>query len=214
MPLLCKYEPFPGVCIGVWKIDETVQELLSLSLSNNIATDEIAGCKSVQRQSEWMAVRLALVSLLGKNVEIKYYDDGKPYIDVPGIAISISHTAGYAVVALSSCGVIGVDVERRDRNALSLAHRYMNEDEGIAHIGIEANLSALLHWSMKESLFKVVGNVGGTFKHNITVKPFQIKDEGTAQILLHDISNVEDTMFVVCYSVYEEYLITLCMPGK
>lgn len=214
MPLLCKYEPLPGICIGVWKIDETVQELQSLSLSNNIATDEITVCRSRQRQSEWMAVRLVLVALLGKNVEIKYYDDGKPYIDVPGIDISISHTVGYAVVALSCCGAIGVDIERRDRNALSLVHRYMNEDEGIAHIGIEDNLSALLHWSMKESLFKIVGNVGGTFKHNITVKPFEIKDEGSAQILLHGISNVKDTMFVICYSVYEEYLITLCLPYK
>ena len=104
MPL-CRQFQLSGVDILVWKITETVDELLQM-VPADCASFALEKFTSKKRCSEWLAVRALLVQQLD-GVRIVYDAEGKPSLDGYCANISISHTDGYAVVALSRNGEIG-----------------------------------------------------------------------------------------------------------
>ncbi|MFF8971237.1 4'-phosphopantetheinyl transferase family protein [Streptomyces sp. NPDC014995] len=88
---------------------------------------------------------------------------GKPYVaGDPGLRVSLSHTRGLALVAVSRDGPTGVDVERlvplRDPSALRRqvlsaweAERWPPGREGPLHEGL------FTHWTCKEAVLKALG---------------------------------------------------------
>ena len=74
----------------------------------------------------------------------------------------------------------------------------------------ERNFVALVHWCAKEALFKIVGDLGGNFKDNIHVAPFEVAENGQVQLALVGLDGVGDGKFVAGYSVLDELLVVLC----
>lgn len=195
--------------LGVWKITESPDQLGDAysalygphGIPHNLSAEP--------RRSEWLASRLLLCNLLGAQRQILNDETGRPYIAGGEAEISISHTKGYAVAVVAKSRV-GVDAELCNRKVLH-AHKYfMNAKECATLQGDNDNLKALLCWSAKESLFKVVGNLGGTFKKNITVEPFELKSNGKMTLQLHDVDEAFSGAYIVEYSICEDLLITLC----
>lgn len=66
--------------IWLWKLTESPKQLLALlSHLPNYAL-EVQQFRSVKRQSEWLATRVLLHSILGDNVRIAYNQEGAPHL--------------------------------------------------------------------------------------------------------------------------------------
>lgn len=195
--------------VGVWHITESSDELRSLAAHAGIKLDATVGMGE-KRMKEWIASRLLAKNVLDKGTKVHSDENGKPFLEgMPGY-ISIAHTDGYAVVLYSVSVDVGVDLERRDRDALSTCRRYMNDAEMSSLAGARPNDTALLHWAVKEALFKVTGDVGGTFKDNITLNPFILDEVGTVTLFLHDVNSDKAGKYIAWYAFEKDVLFALC----
>ena len=174
MPLFKEFK-IGDIDVAVWKITETTEELSSLVAPE--CAVEVAHMKSCSRRQEWLAVRVLLARLCGKDARIVYDECGKPFLVGADGFISISHTRDYVLLAHSFSAPFGVDMELSSRDASVVARKFMKEPD-VASLSPEtANKALLIRWCVCEALFKLVGNVGGTYKDNVLLlSPFPAPD--------------------------------------
>ena len=118
----------------------------------------------------WRACRAALRQILGRasgipasGVELLTAEFGKPFLGEPhgGLHFNLSHCEDLALVALSSDGPVGVDIEPAGRapSLLECVEVFCHSDEIAALPVAEApRAAALLEiWTGKEALLKALG---------------------------------------------------------
>ena len=198
-----------GVDVWVWKITESADEL-SLLVPGEQACYARETFASEKRRAEWLAVRAIVAQQFGDKALVVYDVAGKPSIgDVAGY-ISVSHTKGYAVVALSRECEVGVDVELVSRDVLPVAGRFMPAESLDVFPSVKRNKVALLNWCAKEALFKITGDLGGNFKDNISVGELGSGERGRVTLTLTGVDCLGEPLFVADYSFCEELLVVLC----
>jgi hypothetical protein len=102
-------------------------------------------------------VLLDLASTLVDRPQLTHDDTGRPHI--PGLAVSITHTAERSAVAASYGGPVGIDLEEvQPRDFRPLADRWFSPRE-VAWMAREADqLRAFLRlWTAKEAVGKALG---------------------------------------------------------
>ena len=198
-----------------WALYEFDEELDGLVALCDASTVEYAvrNFKSGKRQREWLAVRLALKELSGCEIAIAYKPDGKPYrVDGKGY-VSISHSGNLVAVALHDECDIGIDVELRSSRISAVRGRVLSPAEEMALDSSNEEEALLLHWSAKESFYKIVGNQGGSYAENFSISPFAVAALGSFNISY----NVADKLIkrvIVNYIVENEYVFTLCVDSE
>ncbi len=105
----------------------------------------------------------------GKGTDHLNRKDGSPYLDDGKNNISISHTKNYAAILLHESAAVGVDIETRSERVIKMpVNSFL-----IRNILIRTkNCTQLLHWSAKESLFKLMNEQGIDFKQHLHIHPF------------------------------------------
>lgn len=199
--------------VAVWHITEDYDELLSLLPDADIVKNEAESrFKSQHRIMEWTTVRVLLYIVLGRQVNILYNDQGAPSLpDYEGLNISISHTKEYVAIALSEKSKVGVDVEYIEHDeaikngklpkVARVRDRFVRDDEFA-----DGNVSLLLHWSAKETVFKVLGREKVDFVDDLKVSPFDdTAYEGTFE--LEDMKRHD--VYTIIYKVFEDFVLTL-----
>lgn len=177
MPLYRTYRE-GDFLLGIWKSDETTEQLLA-SLEHKAWYEERLTAFSEKRKHEWLSVRVLLKALCGEEKEIAYHPSGKPYLKDGSRYISISHTRGYVAVALHSSREVGMDIEQYGTRVKKVASRFIRSDEEPARAEEKDDIYALLlHWSAKETLFKLMGVEEVDFIHHLRVFPFRLVEEG------------------------------------
>lgn len=205
-----------GIRVVVWHVTEEYEELLSmLPDADSVQNEAEQQFSSEFRRVEWTAVRVLLYTVLDRQVHISYNEQGAPLLpDYEGLHISISHTKGYVAIALSETAVVGIDVEQIERLDTSnqfndkekvprvekVRSRFMRNDEYA-----ETIVGMLLHWSAKETVFKVLGREGVDFQDEMKVQPFdETQYEGDFQ--LEDLK--EDDTYTIYYKVFDDFVLT------
>ena len=201
---------FGDVSVAVWAITETEGELLAMLPAEYSCT--LAGVVGNGRRLEWLAVRALLVSLFGPHERIVYDGAGKPSLASGKCRISISHTDGYALLAYGG-SPFGVDVELVDRNLLPLARRVLRDDEAWIATAECANEMLLMRWCVSESLFKLVGNLGGTFRDNILMESAPLSCSGSIAVSLTGVRSGYGDGFVAEYRKVDGLLVVVCRPA-
>ena len=143
----------------IWRMDETLDELLEMSQHHY--DHEIENISNEVRKKERIISRFLLETLVGKKVEVKYADSGKPFCD--GMHFSISHTKNFVAVIVSNKPV-GVDLgDISDRN-FRITEKFMHPDElkTLSECS-EKQKFALLCWCAKETVFKIIEENGVDF---------------------------------------------------
>jgi len=152
MPLLERYE---SPLWGIWKIDESWEELLKLSAYPERYVATLDRFTVNTRKTEWLAVRMLLKHLVNEEVEIAYYQTGVPYLPNCPFNISISHTKGYAAVILDEKKTLGIDIEYYSDRVHRIKTRFMNDIELALFPDLNTE-QLLVCWSAKESAFKAM----------------------------------------------------------
>lgn len=88
-------------------------------------------------------------------------DLGKPRVDIPGVGISVSHSARGVAVAVCRGAETGVDIERVDAGALgdhTLGVFSADEEAWLSSLSTERRWRARLGlWTLKEAYAKLLG---------------------------------------------------------
>ena len=145
MPLISIETIASGAQLGLWHIEESVDELLNRYPS---LSSEVSSYRSDARKLEKLAVYSLLFMMTGDtNLRISHNEAGKPSVN--GWNISISHTKGYAAVILSKDKNVAIDIEHISPRVYKIADRFVRTDEDASTLE-----SLLLHWSAKETIYK------------------------------------------------------------
>lgn len=192
--------------IGVWKMVESVEELLYLLPSDfhDYASAHIKKIRSERRAIEWLSSRILLLSLLKQKKNILYRADGRPYLEDESHYISISHTRNYAAVYLHKSHPVGIDIETISERVTKVASKFVGEKE---YIHPEQKIvHLLLHWSAKESLFKVMNENEIDFKHHLHIYPFTPTTKGIMKAT--ESKTPLRCTFDINYEVHSDYVLT------
>ncbi|MEG1522482.1 MAG: siderophore biosynthesis protein [Bacteroidales bacterium] len=196
-----------GALIGLWEMNETEQELLALLKDATCYQSDLNQFVSQKRRIEFLTVRVMLEQLLNQDAIIGYYPSGKPYLKGSEFKISISHTNGYAAIMLHSHRTVAIDIEQRAPKVMRLQSKFMNEDE-IIGTDISAPLDyALICWSAKETLFKMIDQEEIDFKKHLHLLQINtIKSEGSFTGIFE--KNETRRIFELHYRSTHSYVLT------
>jgi 4'-phosphopantetheinyl transferase len=194
--------------IGLWEINETFDTLYSMVSLNEEEKDTLYGFKNDARQLEWLSVRALLNKLTQKESRIVYNEERKPFLNDNSYNISISHSHKLTSVLLSQQKKVGIDLEFMSHRISKIAHKFINNDEYITNVKELEKLHLYIHWCAKEALYKICDKKNINFKDNLTIKPFDIRQEDGIIGIHHDVDIYNE--FLMKYYIHDNYVIVYC----
>ena len=195
-----------GGLLGIWKMDESRERLLLLlpEYMRSNAVEHVKTIRSERRTIEWLSIRILLFMLLDEEKTILNRADGKPYLEDGTYHISISHTKDYAAIYLHETHPVGIDIEIRSERVKKVAEKFIADEEYIDPS--QKTVHQLLHWSAKESLFKLMEENEIHFKHHLHIHPFTPTLQGI-MTATETKTNLNRT-FNIHYEVHPDYVLT------
>ncbi len=209
------------VRIAVWHVTEEYEELLGILPDSDIVRYQAEQqFRSKSRIIEWTTVRVLLYTILGRQIQIQYNEQGAPMLpDYEGLHIGISHTKGYVAIVLSEMFLVGIDVEQiepldnntdeggqRIPRVVRVKKHFIRNDEFV-----ESVVGILLCWSAKESVYKVLGREGVNFLEELKIHPFDEKTyEGEFE--LEDLK--EENIYLIKYKVFDDFVLTFTLKNE
>ncbi len=163
--------------LWAWHITESLDTLLHLS---GVSAEKILDKYRFETHQKQFLVKQILLKKAGLDQKIDYLETGKPILNTTHF-ISISHSHQYVFIAESAYPV-GIDVESKNNKLLKVASRFVHPDD---HLPEYADTLGKLQqiWTAKESVYKLAGIPGLSFKNDIRIINFDAH-KGTAQALL------------------------------
>ena len=168
--------------ILLWKITEPLSELSAEVTLNPISQLRFNGMKSELHQRAFLSVR-KLLQLKGyTDFDLEYDQFGKPHLK-DSKHISISHSHEYATIIISD-EITGIDIELQREIIIKIAPKFAEKElEFLDNDNQEYIRKLTVIWGVKESIFKIINEVGISFKDHIHVHPFEMVDlSGTANL--------------------------------
>ena len=205
MPLYRTYKK-GNLTVGIWKVEETVDQLYSMLQDFSIYEEGIARFTSEVRKQEWLAVRVLLQELCGESKEIAYFPSGKPYLVDRSMCVSFSHTRGYVAVAIHPFQEVGVDIEQYGTRVLKIASRFVREDERPSVEAGDEIYGLLLHWSAKETMFKLMESEAVDFIKHLHIFSFCPEKSGLFEAC--EYHSGKNRKFIIHYDTHPHYVLT------
>lgn len=209
MPLLFKHKQ---PLTGIWKLEESVNELQTLLGKGSLYQTVPPILKTEKRQKEWLAVRLLSRAILGEDILIEYTDNGRPTLKDSSLHISISHTTGYVAVLFQKSPFVGIDIEARSKRVLKIQKKFLSEEEHRSIDTAHEADHALIYWSAKEVLFKMLGKEGVDFKQNLHITPFSFKESGV--LVANETKTAEKHSFQLAFELMPDYVRVWSLESK
>jgi 4'-phosphopantetheinyl transferase len=217
MPFLALPEFNHKVLLGMWKVNESEEELRSRL---NIYENEqriLEGISHPQKRLEWLSSRLCLKELLKITHKVESLNEptGQPYLSDRSFHISYSHSNMYSGAIASQDYPVSIDLEdlSKVRN-LKTRFLFMHPDE-LSYFDDSTDMRAFfLIWSAKETLYKIYTKKGIVFKENLLInrerKP--IEESGTVSGTLK--MNGIEKIYTIHYCFFPGVLLTYTFdPG-
>lgn len=179
MPIIYKKNIGDHAILGVWKISESVDELLSMIQFTEGERELFERFKLKSRQAHWLSYRLAIRELLGDECPCDFYYDehGKLHFENLNYSLSVTHSGLYSGVIISKKHYVGIDIEKLGERINYLAHKFLNDYE-MQHLpDTEQHKFLTVVWSAKEALYKLYGKSEVQLE-NITIEAFEVQNEG------------------------------------
>lgn len=176
MALINIREVYPGVSLGLWQMEETVEQLYDrYSWMEKYRALLSERYKNEGRKKEFLAVRGLLHEMLGEKVgEITHNEAGKPMLQ--DYHVSISHTQGFVALIVSKTKEVGVDVEYISDRVKRIASKFMRKDEKAVDVD-----SLLVHWCAKETIYKLFSEQNLQYEE-MRVKPFNVMADWICEV--------------------------------
>lgn len=194
--------------IGIWKMEETTEEMWSLLQHKTWYLPEFSRLKAEQRQKEWLATRLLLKEMLGHEAIIHHHPNGAPYLsDAEQKQISISHTKDFVAIMLTDATqMAGIDIEYRSERVRKVRSRFLNAEEELFIDPAHETEHLLICWCAKETLYKIINRQEVDFCRHLHIQPFSYAEQGT--LIAFDTCSESTQHVVLQYRVEKDFVIT------
>ncbi len=215
MPLyhLHKTSDEASLIYAIWQITENENELIApLSYGEEFIDWAHKHYNAPSRRLEWLAVRRLLHELGVDARLVMYHPSGRPYLRSDcNCHISISHTRGYAAVALHPDTPIGIDIEQKGDKVMRVRNKFASatEEAGIiapAGNSTDVQKALLTLWSAKETIFKLIDLPGIDFAEHLHVHPFDIAEQG--EFTAHESFTKDMYNFRIHYHNFPDFIFT------
>ena len=208
MPLIY-HKQLPNLTqLGVWRVEETIEDLKSRLILDE---DELAFYRSLnkgKRNLHWLSGRVLIRNLLNTNhfIEVRSDEYGKPHLVNFDYELSISHSQAYAAVIISKKRV-GIDIEEIRPKIKRIAHKFMREEEQAILSDNEKTAIRQMYviWTGKEALYKLYGKRKLNFREHMQFEPFEPGSPGSARGWLK--KNHEKQSFTVTFEELNGYMM-------
>jgi len=194
---------------AVCEIHKPVDDLLGLLQRKELYLPYLSRIRSENRKKEWLTVRVLLKEMLGEEKEILYTATGKPYLSDHSYQISISHTKGFVAIALHPEMKTGIDIEHISSRVRKIRSRFMNEKEEANLDKEHEEIHLLLHWSAKESMFKILDEPDIDFKTSLHINPFNPVLNHLSCFSAYETKTGKNQIFSGFYLVNVNYVLTI-----
>lgn len=192
----------------VCNIHESIDELLHKLDKKELYIPHLKKISSENRQKEWLTVRTLLKDILKEEKEICYTESGKPYLSDNSYQISISHTKGFVAIALHPSFNVGIDIEHISPRVRKIRNRFINNIEESNIDKSQEDIHLLLHWSAKETLFKILGEEGVDFKDDLHISGFTPVFNQLSMFSARETKTNKQQLFDIHYLVTSDYVLT------
>ena len=207
MPLYKKILHDSETTIYIWKISETLDELLSDVNLNQHSQNRFNNMKSELHQRGFLSVRKLLQLANYSDFDLYYDTSGKPHLTDQKY-ISISHSHFMSAIIISNKPV-GIDIEILKDKVLKIAPKFMNI-RLLDQLSEEDKIKkASTIWGIKETVFKVMNQTGISFFEHIFEDNFQLIDKKTKANLVF---NGVTTNFEIFFEEIENYILVWGNP--
>ncbi|TDD96600.1 4'-phosphopantetheinyl transferase family protein [Flavobacterium cellulosilyticum] len=197
--------------ILVWKITESLEDLLSKVVLKETTQLRLNGMKSELHQRGFLSVRMLLQEAGFNDFDLHYDAFGKPYLNpnerhTEPVEVSITHSHNFSVIIISE-DAAGIDIELQREKIMRIADKFVNEKELSRLRCFDTNdyiRKLTVKWGVKESIFKIRNESGISFKNHIQVNTFELKDTKTTALL--DFENTKQE-FNVYFEEFENFTL-------
>ena len=193
----------------VWKISESLTDLMASSTLRATSLERLKGMKSESHQKGFLAVRQLLQHINYTDFDLTYDKTGKPKLTKNNdLHISISHSHEYSAIGISS-NPIGIDLEKQRKKILVIASKFSTQK--VSKNDEQKNIRELtVTWGIKEAIFKIENQVGISFIDHITENPFQLEAKtGSAYLNFNSLKKQFDFYF----EEFEDYTL-VCVQNQ
>jgi 4'-phosphopantetheinyl transferase len=191
----------------VWEITQSIDELMSLFEDFSLFAADFEKINSDKRKLEFLGTRWLLKILLGKETNVQYTADGKPYLNNESYHISLSHSGKWMAVMIHPTKHVGIDIECPSDKIQNVYKRFLSETEQ-SELSDGKDIKQLqIAWSAKEALYKIIGKEAVDFANQLRLLPFEVQKDGriTAQ---HITTN---TVYQLTYTQTAAYTLVYCI---
>jgi phosphopantetheinyl transferase len=191
--------------LGIWEIKEDFDSLFSRL---NLDSDEIEtlnGFANENRKIEWLSVRALINDMTGKDSRIIYNEFRKPFLKNNTYHISISHSRELTSILMSKTKKVGIDLELMSHKISNISSKFINQQELITSDPELKRYHLYIHWCAKEAMYKICDKQDINFKENLSIIPFEPRQDGSVKGRVLNIHGVED--FRIQYNNMDGYVI-------
>jgi len=184
--------------IEIQQINESVK-LGIIDLNEFNKTHSLELKRDIEKRS-----LIALLNALGINSDdLIYNENNKPFLAAGKPFLSITHSFQYLAVVVNTEMLTGIDMELKRSKISNIQSKFCNSAElQFAENDID-KLTCL--WCAKETVYKVKGLKGISFKEHIKVKPFQ---KGDAVIYASIMESDSWRTYKLALTSKEDYYLT------
>lgn len=205
MPLYKTININPTTRILIWKITESLEELLSQVVLKEKTQLRLQTMKSELHQRGFLSVRMLLQEAGFSDLDLHYDELGKPYLSSHH-HISITHSHHFSAIIISQ-DVVGIDIELQRDKIIRIADKFVSKNKLSRLKSFDATdyvRKLTVKWGAKEAIFKIRNEKGISFKNHICVRIFEIKDKQTIAIL--DFEGLKKE-FSIHYEEFENFTL-------
>jgi len=185
------------VRLGMWRIEETPDEMVCSTPSLQPVYDNLERYRSDVRKMEKLSIYALLFEMTGnKELRITYNSASKPLVE--GYNISISHTKGYVVLILSRLRNVAVDIEYMSNRINKIVNKFLRNDEQATD-----TLSQLIHWGVKETIYKLFSAENLDY-FEMKLSHFSLENHGVVNVENLKINKIQQAY----YRVNDAYVLT------
>lgn len=201
--------PAAGIEICIYPVALVGDEVNAAKRISSADAFRLSQIKHPQKQKEFLASRLALVTLDANY--LLTYQGRIPYMD-SGRHVSLSHAHHIAAAILSTDFRVGIDVEMEREQLFKISHKFLHpEERALVRSGRELQDLHII-WGAKEALFKIwrMGNVD--FSHELRISAFEAAKNGQTKAHI-----IKDGLVIPCtvhYHQIGQYYLIYAWAGQ
>lgn len=186
MPLFRTIDFNSTTQILIWKVTESLEDLISQVVMKPKTQLRFDGMKSESHKKAFLCVRMLFKEIGVTDYDLHYDEFGKPYLSDHRY-ISITHSHHFAAIIVSE-ETVGIDMELQREKIIRIADKFVETETNYLNTESIANYIRELTviWGAKEAIFKIRNEKGISFKDHIQVDAFSLIENKTQACLLFD----------------------------